>query len=443
MKQTYNEDCFYKDGGAPTESFKYCNYRLNHNGEDYDQFALVTNALYPYVRLAKKRSNCHYPCGMMTSPATDGWYANLTNEERDIQCPKIAWGFAAEFLANLRYDNAQEDYVPIIDIRKLINGFYDRYLTQYLDAHSGFKYYDLTDRQKELDFLLEHESVIGLLWEKSEPLKDYPQLYEYAQRAEQDYEKYVKTRLSILQNQINHNGMNMQKQINFSTEIRESFDKKYLKVFFLDDSAVEEAKIIIENLNYVRKVNLTPSHSSEHSGNTLTIYPKPMVDINECEQVVVSALRGMASNTSVGTMIAHNEAYFAGIENKIMEALDKANATIDVCVAWFTNKNLFNKLLEKSNDGITVRVIIYDDGVNKHHGVDLSKLDHKSYRGERGGLLHDKFCVIDNVHTICGSYNWTKNAENKNDEDAAFHFEDYKFASSYTKRFNEIWRRDC
>ena len=138
----------------------------------------------------------------------------------------------------------------------------------------------------------------------------------------------------------------------------------------------EDARIIIENLNYVRKVNLTPSHSSEHSGNTLTIYPKPMVDISECEQVVVSALRGMASNTSVGTMIAHNEAYFAGIENKIMEALDKANATIDVCVAWFTNKNLFNKLLEKSNDGITVRVIIYDDGVNKHHGVDLSKLDH-------------------------------------------------------------------
>ena len=55
--------------------------------------------------------------------------------------------------------------------------------------------------------------------------------------------------------------------------------------------------------------------------------------------------------------------------------------------------------------------------------------------------MHEKFCVVDNVHTICGSYNWTLNAENKNDEDATFHLEDYKFASKYSKRFNEIWKR--
>ena len=84
----------------------------------------------------------------------------------------------------------------------------------------------------------------------------------------------------------------------------------------------------------------------------------------------------------------------------------------------------------------TVRVMVFPGS----HGW-MSELDHKELRGERGGLFHDKFCVIDNVHTICGSYNWTLNAENKNDEDAAFHFEDYKLASTYTRRFNEIWKR--
>lgn len=443
MGQIYYEEDFYKDGGEPTESFRYCSYHLNQKGEDYDQFALVTNALYPYIRLAKKRGNSHYPCGMMACPATDGWYATLSNEERDRQCPKIAWGFVAEFLANLCYDYDQDDFVLKANLQDLINAYYNKYLKRYLAVHNGLRYSDVTNMQKELNFLSEHENIIRLLWTKSEPLKTYSQLYEYAERAERDYEKYVKTRISILQNQISHSRRNMQKQIHFSTEIRESFGKKYLKVFFLDDSPVEDAKIIIEKLKSVRKVNVTHSYSSDHAGNTLTVYPKTMVDIFECEQAVVSALKGMCSKTRVGTMIVRNEAYFAGIEKKIIEALDKANATIDVCVAWFTNKNLFNKLLEKRNDGITVRVIIYNDGVNKNHGVDLSQLDHKLYRGERGGLLHDKFCVIDNVHTICGSYNWTMNAENKNDEDVAFHFEDYRFASSYTKRFNEIWRRDC
>ena len=89
-----------------------------------------------------------------------------------------------------------------------------------------------------------------------------------------------------------------------------------------------------------------------------------------------------------------------------------------------------------------MRVIIYKDGVNKSKGVDLAGLTHKEYRGERGGVEHHKFCVIDNVHTISGSYNWTLNAEHKNDEDATFHFEDYKLASTFTRRFNEIWRRD-
>ena len=86
-------------------------------------------------------------------------------------------------------------------------------------------------------------------------------------------------------------------------------------------------------------------------------------------------------------------------------------------MAWFTNPQLRDKLLEKSGDGVEVRVIIYKYGVNYTKGVDLSGLNHKEFRGERGGVLHDKFCVIDNVHAINGSYNWILNAEHKNDED--------------------------
>ena len=112
-----------------------------------------------------------------------------------------------------------------------------------------------------------------------------------------------------------------------------------------------------------------------------------------------------------------DETYYEGIAQIILEAIDKAEAQIDVFVAWFTNPQLRDKLLEKSGDGVEVRVIIYKDGVNYTKGVDLSGLNHKEFRGERGGVLHDKFCVIDNVHAINGSYNWTLNPEHKNDED--------------------------
>jgi len=56
--------------------------------------------------------------------------------------------------------------------------------------------------------------------------------------------------------------------------------------------------------------------------------------------------------------------------------------------------------------------------------------------------MHEKFCVIDNVNTISGSYNWTENVEHKNDENVSIQIKDYKFASKYTKHFNEMWSRD-
>lgn len=225
-------------------------------------------------------------------------------------------------------------------------------------------------------------------------------------------------------------------------EIRESFKgKPFIKVFFLHDEDANETKAAVESLNCVKNVNITESKSISHPGNTLTVYLKPMVTAETCEKEVREVLTRYYSREVIGKMQVHNEAKFREIEGKILSFLDEALASIDVCVAWFTNDKLLDKLIEKQAHGITVRVIIYKDGVNHTHGVDLSALPHKELRGERGGLLHDKFCVIDNVHVISGSYNWTLNAENKNDENANFTREDYKLASAYTKQFNEMWNR--
>lgn len=479
MEEIYNEEDFYKDEGWPTEAFCYCDYKFHQGedpewGEDYDQFVLVVNAQYPYIRLTKKRGQYQSPCGHMPVVAREGHFAQKSDEEREIECPKIVWGFAAVFISELRYDNQQKDYVALKDREKLIRSYYNKYLQIYLLNHSGLKYLNITEEQKELDFLGEHGRVIKALWEKSYPLKIYTDLYEYAIGAEADYEQFLENRREEIRKRINmktsigggnkegrtiiQNGENSvyvennagtiiiksdkSQRNSFSTEIRETSGKKYVKVFFLDDTVVAEAKAVVDCLNVVKTVNITPSQSKDHKGNTLTIYPKSMVTAEDCRKEVADVLTQFFSKTSVGTMVIHNEAYFAGIEKRILSALDDAGASIDVCVAWFTNPTLRDKLLEKVGEGIEVRIIIYKDGVNHSKGVDLTGLKHKEYRGERGGILHDKFCVIDNVHTICGSYNWTLNAENKNDEDATFHFEDYKLASTYTRRFNEMWRRD-
>ena len=62
----------------------------------------------------------------------------------------------------------------------------------------------------------------------------------------------------------------------------------------------------------------------------------------------------------------------------------------------------------------------------------------KAVRGSRGGIMHNKYCIIDNQVVITGSYNWSKNAEDKNEENAAVMY-DYDRASDYSVEFRKMF----
>lgn len=132
-----------------------------------------------------------------------------------------------------------------------------------------------------------------------------------------------------------------------------------------------------------------------------------------------------------------NNAHFINIQNQILTELDKAQVSISVAMAWFTNDTLFQKLMERQQQGIRVEMVIYNDGVNAKHGIDFSQFDSVKIRSERGGIMHDKFCIIDNQVVITGSYNWSDNAEFRNEENIAV-IENPKLATEYSVKFREL-----
>lgn len=133
----------------------------------------------------------------------------------------------------------------------------------------------------------------------------------------------------------------------------------------------------------------------------------------------------------------NNEAVFKDNENKVINALMKAKVSILVAMAWFTNINIKNILEKKRQEGLRIELVIYKDGVNSAHGVDLSEFDCIEIRGTRGGLMHNKFCVIDNQKVLTGSYNWTTNAECKNDENVLITL-DNDMATKYSIEFRRL-----
>lgn len=133
-----------------------------------------------------------------------------------------------------------------------------------------------------------------------------------------------------------------------------------------------------------------------------------------------------------------NTAHFAAIEQEVLRALDEAKLMIWIAMAWFTNDSIYQKLLQKKAEGVKVILLIFNDGVNRQHGVDLSPFDHKLVRGSRGGIMHNKFAVVDNQFVITGSYNWSTNAETRNDENVTI-LRDTKRATEYSLEFKRLY----
>nr|WP_306660374.1 phospholipase D-like domain-containing protein [Vibrio parahaemolyticus] len=110
------------------------------------------------------------------------------------------------------------------------------------------------------------------------------------------------------------------------------------------------------------------------------------------------------------------EACFQEIRQRILESILQAKFSIWVAVAWFTDKEIVNALLNKHRDGLNIQVIVNDDSTTSKYGFDFSTKGIEYYKiapsspwGKK--IMHNKFCVIDFKKVVQGSYNWTKNAQ--------------------------------
>jgi len=136
------------------------------------------------------------------------------------------------------------------------------------------------------------------------------------------------------------------------------------------------------------------------------------------------------------------EAIFESIAERIIQEIGKAKQSVFLAVAWFTNKDLFNELLNRALNGCTIKLIISNDRINRNSQIDFSQLKvgkscvYKVGDGE-SELMHNKFCIIDHNTVITGSYNWSYKAES-NYENILITQNDTALAEQFIAEFNRI-----
>ena len=134
------------------------------------------------------------------------------------------------------------------------------------------------------------------------------------------------------------------------------------------------------------------------------------------------------------------ETYFENIQSTILTKLHTAEKKIQVAVAWFTDKEIITQLEEIALRGVEIEIILADNDLNRN--VDFTSLTNRGvnvlFFPVRGyGMMHHKFCVVDDKLVITGSYNWTVNARSNNGENIHI-ITDPNSIQQYIVKFEEL-----
>ena len=133
--------------------------------------------------------------------------------------------------------------------------------------------------------------------------------------------------------------------------------------------------------------------------------------------------------------------YFSSIRQTLVNALCQATESIDIAVAWFTNEQLFDTVMNGLDKGVKVRMVLINDDINQCGGLDFQKFIDKGGRlffGKTGYFMHNKYCIIDGRTVYTGSYNYTYFAEHSNFENIVCINDDEPAVTGYIKNYEHI-----
>ena len=139
------------------------------------------------------------------------------------------------------------------------------------------------------------------------------------------------------------------------------------------------------------------------------------------------------------------EVYFSpkgGIQDRLISLINSSQKSIELAAYAFTNQKISDALLAAIKRGINVN-IVFDKSQTKGPQAMIHDSLEKGGASIRlisppGGIMHDKFLIVDDTTVEWGSYNYTVHAENLNFENATI-ISDNLLAKKFISDFQTIF----
>ncbi|MGB9589462.1 MAG: phospholipase D-like domain-containing protein [Candidatus Hydrothermia bacterium] len=207
--------------------------------------------------------------------------------------------------------------------------------------------------------------------------------------------------------------------------------------------------IIDDSVIWTGSYNLTQRGSSLNYDNAIVIFAPSLASNYEAEfQEMWDGYFGAGSprNTNCCFIIegVEIENYFApedGVSWHIISEISTAKKEIRFMVYSFTDKSIAELLVEKHGEGLPVEGILNKDQERDENSVwrMLAGAGIAVYFPKKK-TLHHKVIVIDSSVVITGSFNFTKSANTRNDENILI-IHSPEFARAYLEEYERVRSR--
>jgi phosphatidylserine/phosphatidylglycerophosphate/cardiolipin synthase-like enzyme len=127
---------------------------------------------------------------------------------------------------------------------------------------------------------------------------------------------------------------------------------------------------------------------------------------------------------------------------QLIQRIDAAKSSIHIAVYSFTSQEIADAIIRAKNRGVEIKIITdYVQAAGQYSKDEFLREKGIEIRIKKiaSGSMHNKFAIIDNETVATGSFNYTENANEKNDENLIF-LDSIETAKLFETEFQEIWQ---
>ncbi len=129
-------------------------------------------------------------------------------------------------------------------------------------------------------------------------------------------------------------------------------------------------------------------------------------------------------------------------ETRLLPLLQQATQSVHLMAFSFTSNAIADELLRLKATGVEVKVVL-DKGQSGQSSSQYDDLLAQQVDIRRDGniyKLHHKVIIIDQRYVVTGSYNFSENAESRNDENSVV-IDDFSIAAQFEAEFNKVYQQ--